>query len=95
VLSLRSNLLGALAENTALLISMMEFGTVLTNTAAHPTKEFGSNQHPNSRRQEIDPKAMSVAAYKVPSQKFARDSCSFRTVVFRASRLVFPMIGCQ
>jgi hypothetical protein len=43
VLSLRSNLLGALAENTAFLISMMEFGTALTNTAAHPTKEFGSN----------------------------------------------------
>jgi hypothetical protein len=58
----RIDLLRALAENTAFVIGMMEFGTVLANAAAHPKKEFGSNQHPNSRRQEIDPKGMPVAA---------------------------------
>ena len=58
MVSLRSNLLRAVAENTALVISVMEFGAVRADAAAHPQKEFCSNQHAQSRSQEIDPKGM-------------------------------------
>ena len=62
VVSLRSNLLEAVAENTAFVISMMEFGAVRADASAHQQKEFCSNQHAESRGQEIDPKGMPVAA---------------------------------
>jgi hypothetical protein len=40
------------------------FRVDLLRAAAHPKKEFCSNQHAESRRQEIDPKGMPVAAQK-------------------------------
>src|SRR4029077_1201627 len=50
-----SNLLRAMAENTALVISVTEFDAVRPDAAAHPKKTFCSNQHAQSRGQEIDP----------------------------------------
>jgi hypothetical protein len=42
------DLLRAVAENTTFVISVMEFGAVRTDAAAHSKKEFCSNQHAES-----------------------------------------------
>lgn len=58
----RVDLLRAAAENTALVIVVMELGAVGADAIAHPQENFCSNQHAQSRGEEIDPKGMPVAA---------------------------------
>jgi hypothetical protein len=56
MVSLQSNLLRAVAENTALVIGAMEFGAVRADAAAHPQEEFCSDQQAQSRRAGNRPK---------------------------------------
>lgn len=64
MVSLRSSLLCAVVENTSLVIGVMELGAVWADAAVRPKKEFGGNQHTESRGDEIDPKDMPIAASK-------------------------------
>ena len=64
VISLHSNLVRAVGENTTFVISMIELGAVRADATAHPKKEFSGNQHAERRRREIDPKGMPVATSK-------------------------------
>ena len=56
------DMLRAVAEDTALVIGVMEFGAGRADAAAHQKKKFGSHQHAESRGEEIHPKRIPVAA---------------------------------
>src|SRR5262249_30602910 len=64
MVSLGSNLLPAVAENTAFVIGVMKFCTVWADASANAHKQFCSDQHAHSRSKEIEPKGMPVAASK-------------------------------
>jgi len=68
-----SNLLRAMAENTALVISVTEFDAVRPDAAAHPKKTFCSNQHAQSRGQEIDPTYQEFQILHSASKGLTRD----------------------
>src|SRR5262245_59085866 len=53
--------LRAMAENTAFIVRVMEFGAVWADAAAHPHKEFCSDQHAQRRSHEIEPQAVPIA----------------------------------
>src|SRR5262245_30340766 len=53
--------LRAMAENTAFVVRVMEFGAVWADAAAHWQKDFGSDRHARRRSDEIEPQTMPVA----------------------------------
>jgi hypothetical protein len=70
--ALWSNLLRAMAENTALVISVTEFGAVRPDAAAHPKKVLQQPTCPESG-QEIDPTYQEFQILHSASKGLTRD----------------------